>query len=65
VNVIVAGKPIRASRASALWAIACVEQLWRVRARRIAPAERADAERAYETAKAFYRQIAAESLSEE
>ena len=65
VNVIVAGKPIRASRASALWAIACIEQLWRVRERRIAPAERADAERAYETAKAFYRQIAAESLSED
>jgi hypothetical protein len=65
VNVIVGGKPIRASRTSALWAIACIEQLWRVRARRIAPAERADAERAYETAKAFYRQIAAESLSEE
>jgi hypothetical protein len=65
VNVIVAGKPIRASRASALWAIACIEQLWRVRARRIAPAERAEAERAYEAAKAIYRQIAAESPSGE
>lgn len=64
-NVIVAGKPIRASRASALWAIACIDQLWRVRERRIAPAERADAERAYETAKAFYRQIAAESPAED
>ena len=64
VNVIVAGKPIRASRESALWAIACVEQLWRVRARRIAASERADAERAYEEAKRIYRQIAAESPSE-
>ena len=61
VNVIVAGKPIRASRESALWALACVEQLWRVRARRIAATERPDAERAYEEAKATYRQIAAES----
>ena len=65
VNVIVAGKPIRASRDSARWAIACIEQLWRVRARRIAPAERADAERAYEEAKEFYRKIIAESPSEE
>jgi hypothetical protein len=65
VNVIVAGKPIRASRDSARWAIACIEQLWRVRARRIAPAERADAERAYEEAKSFYRKIVAESPSEE
>jgi len=61
VNVMVAGKPIRASRESALWALACVEQLWRVRARRIAATERPDAERAYEEAKATYRQIAAES----
>jgi len=65
VNVIVAGKPIRASRESARWAIACIEQLWRVRARRIAPAERADAERAYEEAKSFYRRIAAQSPSDE
>jgi hypothetical protein len=64
VNVIVAGKPIRASRESALWALGCVEQLWRVRARRIAVTERADAERAYEDAKSIYRQIAAESPSD-
>ncbi|HEV3486975.1 MAG TPA: CehA/McbA family metallohydrolase, partial [Vicinamibacterales bacterium] len=61
VNVIVAGKPIRASRESALWALACVDQLWRVRARRIAPAERLDAERAYEEARATYRRIAEEA----
>jgi hypothetical protein len=63
VDVIVAGKPIRASRESALWALACIDQLWRVRARRIAPAERADAERAYEQAREIYRRIAAESPS--
>lgn len=31
VNVIVAGKPIRASRKSALWCIGTIEQLWRER----------------------------------
>ena len=34
VNVIVAGKPIRASRASAKWCIGVIEQLWRVRGAR-------------------------------
>ena len=61
VTVLVASKPIRASRQSALWALACIDQLWRVRARRIAPAERADAEKAYEEARAIYRRVAAES----
>jgi hypothetical protein len=61
VHVLVAGKPIRASRQSAQWALACIDQLWRVRARRIAPGERADAEKAYDEARAIYRRIAAES----
>jgi hypothetical protein len=61
VTVIVVGKPVRASRRSAQWALAAVDQLWRVRARRIAPAERADAERAYDEARAIYRRIAVES----
>jgi hypothetical protein len=61
VSVLVAGKPIRASRESALWALACVDQLWRARARRIAPAERAEAEKAYDEARTVYRRIAAES----
>lgn len=63
VTVTVAGKPIRASRESALWAIACIDQLWRARARRIAPAERAGAEAAYEEARDIYRRVAAESPS--
>jgi hypothetical protein len=62
--VSVAGQPVRASRRSALWALAAVDQLWRVRAARIAPAERVDAERAYEEARAIYRRIAAESPAE-
>jgi hypothetical protein len=61
VNVLVAAKPIRASRRSAQWAIGCIDQLWRVRAGRIALHERVDAERAYEEARAIYRRIAAES----
>jgi hypothetical protein len=63
VDVLVGGKPIRASRESAEWALGCVDQLWRVRARQIAPAERAAAEKAYEEARAKYRRIAAESPS--
>jgi hypothetical protein len=61
VTVIVGGKPVRASRRSAQWALAAVDQLWRVRSRRISAAERADAERAYDEARAIYRRIAAES----
>jgi hypothetical protein len=61
VTVLVAGRPIRASRASAQWALACIDQLWRMRARQIAPAERADAEKAYDEARAIYRRAAAES----
>ena len=64
VYAIVAGRPIRASRLSAQWALACVDQLWRVRARRIAESERAAAELAYEEARAVYRRAAAESPSD-
>lgn len=61
VNVIVADQPIRASRQSALWCAACIDQLWIVREKNIAPAEREDAKRSFEAANAIYQQIAAES----
>ncbi len=61
VNVIIAGQPIRASRRSALWGIACIDQLWRVREKKIAVAERAEAKRAFDAAKEIYRRIAAEA----
>jgi hypothetical protein len=61
VYVVVGGKPIRGSRESAQWALACVDQLWRARSRRIADAERAAAEKAYEEARAYYRQAISES----
>jgi hypothetical protein len=61
VQVLVAGRPIRASRQSALWAIACIDQLWRQRGQRLPAAERAEAEKAYDEARAIYRRIAAEA----
>jgi len=61
VHVLVSGRPIRASRQSALWALACIDQLWRMRGQRIPPAERAAAEKAYDEARAIYRRIAAEA----
>ena len=61
VGVIVDGKPIRASRESAQWALGCIDQLWRIRGPRIAETERADAKKAYEEARAIYRKIAEES----
>lgn len=63
VNVIVAKKPIRASRESAQWAIGCIDQLWRIRGPRIAANERGEAERAYEQARLIYRQIAQEAAA--
>jgi hypothetical protein len=59
VNVLVAGQPIRASRQSARWCIACIEQLWRVREKNIASAERDEARRTFDAAKEIYRRIAA------
>src|SRR6516162_8375925 len=58
VNVIVSGKPIRASRQSAHWCVGCIEQLWRVRARLIADNERSEAEQTFQRAIQAYRKIA-------
>jgi hypothetical protein len=61
VNVLVGGKPIRASRRSALWCIGTIEQLWRVRGPAIAAAERAEAHQTFLKAIEHYRQIAEEA----
>ncbi len=61
VNVIVGGRPIRASRGSALWSIGCIEQLWRVRGNSIATAERDEAKRTFDAAIEHYRRVAADS----
>jgi hypothetical protein len=60
VNVLVDGRPIRASRRSAEWCIKCIEQLWRVRARAIIEPERAEAQATFDRAIGQYRKIAAE-----
>ena len=61
VNVIVANKPIRASKASARWCEQTIELLWQNRERNIIPAERDEARQTFERAKAKYRQIADQS----
>jgi hypothetical protein len=60
VDVLVGDQPIRASRKSAEWCVAVIEQLWRARNGVIAPAERGEAERTFQWAIERYRKIAAE-----
>jgi hypothetical protein len=64
VNVLIADQPIRASRQSALWCIETIKQLWNTRARNILPAERREAERAFQRAQDRYQQIAREASEE-
>jgi hypothetical protein len=61
VTVLVGGKPIRASRRSAEWCVGVIEQLWRVRAKDIAAAERPEAEQTFKKAIDIYRRIAGEA----
>ncbi len=61
VNVLVAGKPIRASAQSAQWCLESTQLLWENRNRYIADAEKAAARQAYDQAIARYQQILAES----
>ena len=61
VNVIVGGKPIRASKESAKWCIGVIEQLWKVRGPGIKEDERAEAERTFKKALDMYRKIVEES----
>ena len=61
VNVIIGGKPIRASRDSARWCAESVRRLWTNRNRFIADDEKTDAKAAYDRALAKYLQIAVEA----
>ena len=63
VNVMVAGKPIRASRESAYWCAESVKLLWQNRNRFIKKSEQAEAKLAYDRAVRTYERIAAESPS--
>jgi hypothetical protein len=60
VDVLVGGLPIRASRRSALWCLAAVEQLWASRGRTISADERGEARRAFDRAADLYRRISSE-----
>lgn len=61
VFVSVDGKPIRASRDSAKWCVGVIEQLWKVREKDIAPAERKEAEATFKKAIEIYTAIAKEA----
>jgi len=61
VNVLVAGKPIRASRDSAKWCVGVIEQLWKVRRDAIKPEERADAEKTFQKAIEIYKKIVSDA----
>lgn len=63
VNVLVAGKPIRASRASARWCQETIQLLWKNRERSIAEEEREEAKATFERAIERYRTIAQECES--
>jgi hypothetical protein len=59
--VLVDGKPIRASRQSAEWCLAGVNQCWTQKAPKISKAELADAQAAYDHAREVYTKLIAES----
>ncbi len=61
VFVEVDGKPIRASSRSAQWCLDAVDVCWKSKQRQIRPAERAEAEAAYNAAREAYRKILSES----
>jgi hypothetical protein len=61
VFVTVGGQPIRASRRSAEWCLAAVNQCWTQKAPAIRPAERAAARAAYDHAREVYKRLIAES----
>jgi hypothetical protein len=60
----VGGQPIRASRRSASWCLAAVDQCWSQKGPRIRNRERDAAARAYDHARQRYRGILAESEAE-
>jgi hypothetical protein len=64
VNVIVAGRPIRASRSSALWCAETIRRLWSARGERIPEEERDAAKKAFDEAIAAYQRIAEEAEGE-
>jgi hypothetical protein len=64
VDVLVGGRPIRASRKSALWCAGVIQQLWRARGKQIAPDERDEAQMTFDRAIELYQKIAGEAPDE-
>ena len=64
VPVLVAGQPIRASRASALWCAESVRLLWKNRSHLIALEEREEARQSYDRAIQACERIARECSAE-
>jgi hypothetical protein len=53
----VGDKPIRASRRSAQWCLDAIDQCWSQKEPQIRANEKAEAKRAYDDARAIYREI--------
>jgi hypothetical protein len=64
VTVLIGDQPIRASRDSARWCMEVIQQLWNVRHKYIAEAERPTARAAYDRALQRFEKIAAESTND-
>ncbi len=62
--VVIDDQPIRASKRSAQWCLESVDRCWKSKVGNIRPADRPDAERAFDVARAAYRQIFAESSAD-
>ena len=60
VNVLVGGKPIRASRESAKWCVGVIEQLWKMRGPGIKADERPEAEKTFQMALEMYKKVVEE-----
>ena len=58
--VLMSGKPIRASRQSAAWCLAGVNQCWTQKAPKISKAELPEAQAAYDHAREVYTKLIAE-----
>ena len=61
IRVLIHDQPVRASRHSAEWLMAGLEQCWKSKEKTYKGPERAEAEAAYDHARAVYREILAQS----
>jgi hypothetical protein len=64
VFVVIGDKPIRASKRSAEWCLQAVDKCWEQKKKNIRPKELAEAEAAYEFARAEYRKRVKESVED-